>query len=289
MTAILTTAGAAHWVSLDAGTTPVLDVGALVIGRGNDTPANGDTVADVTSQVWSSGTVRPMRDHANYENLGRGPDVFTFEFAVPAQEKPWVATNVGLGPVGLAGAGLLLVTGAVDVWASPYYQTLIWVNLGASTASIHWVHQRDEISDAALRSRGARADVMFPGRSGVVMRVGESRERIRKGESLLFVARIYDDLGHPVTLDDLRRVTQRVSAVDRATGRVTALGARDVTRDVQREVERFRAKYRSRGGINMAARLDGRRTNVDSDLIVDYDVVLADDTLRRFRQTVQVS
>lgn len=289
MTAILTTAGATHWDELQAGGALTLAFGTLVLGRGNDVPADGDTVADILRPVEVTATAAPVLNHYAADNPGRGPAVYTYELELPATTVPYVATNVGLAPAGAASGALLAVSAAVDLWTTPYEKLVVWINLGEAAASVHWRHVRDEITQAALRSFGARADVIFPGRNGVVLRPGEAREVIGQGEPVLFRARIYDDEGNPLAVDDIRRATQRIFEVDRATGKVTQQRARDVTGDAIAEIDRYQARYKVRGGINFAARVAGRYTKGDVDLRVEYSIVLHDESLRRYVQHVRVA
>ena len=100
MAALLTTLGAAHLVELDAGTSPTTNAfDGIVFGTGNDTPAVGDTQAQIQPIITT--VTRPVESGypKQAENDPRNPVAdatwWTWKFILPSGQA-FVASNVAL-------------------------------------------------------------------------------------------------------------------------------------------------------------------------------------------------
>jgi len=284
MTTVLTTAGGAEWTALEAGTASSYET--LVLGRGNDTPGSSDTVADITSQLKVVSGDAPVKNDPDARNPGRGAAVWTFTFRIPAMAVPIVASNLGLAPGSPESADDLAVSSQTTVWTDPYRVLLVYVNVGASAATVYTAYDVDPRSQAALRSYGARADVIIPGRGGQVMRIGQSHERIYAGEPVPFRARLYDDDGALVTPSQIASVEQTLETWLADRGSWDQIRRRQVQEAVC--APRGDARYGTRGSYNVDTRLDGRFTRDGDDKRVQYKVTFNDGTVRIFEQVVRV-
>lgn len=138
MSAILTTAGAAHLVELAQGSMPANAFDGLVLGAGNDDPSSTDTLASISQRELLPALKLvdgyPKQGDSDARNGGRGSETWTWRFEKPAGA-PFVASNVAV--TNYSGGALMssapLLVSAKQTLAQRYDERLIvWVNADAS-------------------------------------------------------------------------------------------------------------------------------------------------------------
>lgn len=289
MTTILTTAGELLFADLEAGNVPDPDFGVLLFGRGNDTPADGDTVDDVSQLLLTSSSSQPLKGDTDVRNQGRGAGIWTWAFEVPPQPQPWVASNVAMAPIGATGTDELAVHALTTVWSEPYRSLIVWVNVSETEAVISSAYQEDAVEAARLRSVGARADILFGGFGSQVLKIGEVYSQVRAGESVTLRGQIYSDSGLRLTVDQVRHVTQTLWEVSDDGETFVQVFKRHMSDCmVERTTNEASALFPYRGGFNFYGSLPGRYTRNGRDKRVVYELLLTDGNTRVLRQNVRV-
>lgn len=288
MTVQLTTAGATHWTELQAGGALTNAFGALIFGRGNDVPAADDDETDLARQVALSftPTAQPVLGDTDTRNTGRGPAIYTYAFTIPPQSTPLVLSNVALAVNPPTCSGPLAIHAAEDVWSEPYRRTLIWLNLGQAAATLFTTFETDPVTAARIRGAGARADVLYGGPGSQVLRVGEVRGKIRRGDSATLTARLYGEDEQPLTDSDVVSVKQFVERYSGSSWEPyrTIVLSGTITSDLA-----LSAAFPYRGGFNFQGRLNGYDTKDGLDRRVTYRIQLADGNTRELVHWVRVA
>lgn len=290
MTTILTTAGSTHYTELQAGGALTNTYGTLLFGRGNDAPVDGDTVAEVSDIIVLTPQSSPVLGDTDIQNSGRAADIYTWTFNVPPQAEPWVASNVALATNNAALADPLAVHALQTIWSEPYRALKVFINIGASAATVVSAYQEDAIEAARLRSTGARADILFGGFGSQVMKVGQVYTKVRAGESVPLRGQLYSESGLRLTADQIvavkRTVEEYVPGKDLFTVQMTQL-LDDCF--VESSLNEASALFPYRGGFNFKAVLPGQYTRNGQDKRITYEIQLSDRNTRVIEQFVEVS
>ena len=289
MTTILTTAGSTHYTELQAGGALTNTYGTLLFGRGNDAPVDGDTVAEVSDIIVLTPQASPVLGDIDVQNSGRGADIYTWTFNIPPQTEPWVASNVALATNGAALADPLAVHALQTIWSEPYRALKVFINIGASAATVVSAYQEDAIEAARLRSTGARADILFGGSGSQNLKVGQVYTQVRAGESVPLRGQLYSESGLRLTADQIlgvRRVVEEyVPGSDSFKVQMTQL-LDDCY--VELSTNESSALFPYRGGFNFKATLPGQFTRSGQDKRIKYEIQLSDGNTRVLEQLVRV-
>lgn len=286
--ATLTTAGATLWTELEAGGALTTTYGTLLLGRGNEVPADDDTNATVTDRADVLPAVTPVKGSTDARNPGRGAAVWTYAYEVPATADYWVASNVGLADTPLTETGDLAVHGRLTLAADPYRRLLVWVNVGEAAATVHTALVEDAVASAALRTAGSRSDLILPSSRGLTLRQGESRETCRAGESVPFRARVHLDSGSVALASEIEAVRQGIESYDGDRGQYVSVGARNVTDGIC-STGNVPDQQGVRGGINFETKLGRQYTRDGADKRVTYSFRFFDGSETALVQYVRVT
>lgn len=290
MTVLRTDAGATHYTQLVAqetgGAAPTQTFNTLMLGQGNVVPTVSDVSPLASAITVSALTVLPVSDDTDPRNTGSGAAVYTWAFRVPGGATPVVASNVALGTTATTA---LAIHADEVVWTEPYRDTLIWLNLNSTGATLVTAFENNPVQAARLRATGSRADILHGGPGSQVMRPGYVYSTVYAGESVPLRARLYGQDDLELRSSDVKSVTVDIFKYDASRDVWVKESRRALSRClIEVESQALSALFPYRGGFNFEYIHAGTlvRDGISRKLV--YTILLCDASIRKITQEVRV-
>jgi len=214
VTAVLTTAGAAHLVELAQGDIPTNAFDALVFGKGNDAPAITDTLEQITERtqiVARLATGFPKQGDDDDRNSGAGASVWTWRFELEAGT-PFVASNCAI--TNYSGGAFVsdapLAVHAKQTVAQRHDERLIvWLNAVANDEPTVFTAVEQSFENGVQRVHGyvARNRALAGHPNGVSRSTTEVFTRPQPGQRVWSFADVSGPDGRSLRLEDVERFT----------------------------------------------------------------------------------
>lgn len=298
MTAILTTAGAAHLVELAAGGSLTNAFDGLVFGQGNDPTAVSDSLDSLTQRLefalrLSPGYPKQGDDDAR--NTGSGASTWTWRFERQAGE-PFVASNVAVtnysGGALIPGAPLLVHSD--QTIAQRYDERLIvWVNAATGAEPTVVTAREEALEGRVQRVVGfvARNRALSSSPNGSVIDSTEVRTRPAAGQQVWTAADVVGINGQQLTPGDVQELTLTTERLVASTGQWVPLGGvedLECAMHVSAAYHYDDRRWTEAGGFNVAHTWTPPAGTREGTFRLVYQMLMCDDDIRRWTNIVEV-
>lgn len=294
---VLTNEGIDHLVERDNGQTPEEPFDGLVVTRGNDDPAETDTVEDLTqvsSILMKLDSGYPVKGDTDPRNTGRDPDFYTWRFTQSAGT-PFVGSNIAIvNHNGGALSGPVCVHEKLtDALAQRYDERLVvWVNAKAgedvvvSTATEQSLENRVQRVDSFT----ARTRALHSWPSGSVVDSCEVRSRPQPGQAVWTAARVVGRDGGLLRTSDVERFTLSVDEFRASTSQWEQVRSEEIdcVGHVFGVEQLNDQRWTSPGGYNASHLWFPLPGEKEGTFRLRYDMRLTDDDVRRWVNVVEV-
>lgn len=297
MTVILTTAGTAHLVELAAGGSLTNEFDALVLGAGNDDPAVGDDLSDVTQRL--SITLRlaagyPLLGDTDARNSGAGAANYTWKFVREAGT-PFVASNVAVtnyvGGVPTA-TEPLLIHGKQTIAQRYDERLIVWVNArsGETPTVVTATEQALEGRVSRVDSFTARVRAMSGSPNGSVVDTSKVRSITDRGVGVDTLARVMGVDGAALTVRQVERFYLYVARLSASEGDYVneQRYSLDCAETVLETEHYGDPRWHADGGYNVAHKWRMPRGTTEGTYRLRYEMELCDRDKRVWTNIVEV-
>lgn len=297
MTVVLTTAGTAHLVELAAGGSLTNDFDALVLGAGNEDPAVGDDLSDVTqrlSVVMRLASGYPKLADTDARNSGAGATTYTWRFERGAGA-PFVASNVAVtnyaGGVPTA-TEPLLIHGKQTIAQRYDERLIVWINARSGETPTVVTATEQALESRVQRVVGftPRVRAMSGSPNATVVDVSTIRSIVDRGVGVDTLAYVLGSNGLSLTVGQVERFTLTVSRFSGSDNEFVEESVEDLEcYESVFEAEHFGdPRWRAEGGYNVAHKWMQPRGSTEGTYRLRYEMELCDSDKRVWTHVVEV-